>query len=418
VAASGITVRAGAGVLGGWLAIMPAAVVTLTLRVDALGGNASDYATMLAAGWLVMVVALIGAGRLSDALLRRTGQRALLVRIAVPLIALSGVCLAVAPTPAWLAAAWILAQIPSAMVITTSLAVTGDALPPDRRGLASGIIGAAPIIALFIGSFLVSLLTGALPFAFILPAFLGALLATPMMVGDIESTADVATTQTSAPAPSRIPLFAWGAFLAASFLLSWATSTTNGFIVRFVQEVSNVASGEAVDQATNAVIVASLLAIVASVVAGLLSRGRMRALVLWAIAATACGIALTILLAMPTAFGIVIAAALFGIGFGVANGVELAVVLVLRTVPAHLGRDLGTFTAVTTAPFVLVPVLATAVIRTDVAGGLIAMFSLAIVVAFAASVVAAVIVARRRTAIEEQPHMLRQPTQEQPHGRG
>lgn len=416
--ASGITVRAGAGVLGGWLAIMPAAVVTLTLRVDALGGNASDYATMLAVGWLVMVVALIGAGRLSDALLRRTGQRALLVRIGVPLIALSGVCLAAAPTPAWLAAAWIFAQIPSAMVITTSLAVTGDALSPDRRGLASGIIGAAPIIALFVGSFMVSLLTGALPFALMFPAFLGAVLAIPMMVAHVESTADAATTHTPAPARSRIPLFAWGAFLAASFLLSWATSTTNGFIVRFVQEVSNVASGEAVDQATNAVIVASLLAIVASVVAGLISRGRMRALVLWAVAATACGLALTILLAMPTAFGIVIAAALFGIGFGVANGVELAVVLLLRTVPAHLGRDLGTFTAVTTAPFVLVPVLAAAIIRTDVAAGLVAMFSLAIVVAFAASVVAAVIVARSRTSIEGQPHMRRQPTQEQTHGRG
>lgn len=117
-----VAFRAAAGVLGGWLAIMPPTVLTLALRIDEWDGSPSTYANILAAGWLTMLLALVVSGRVSDRLFIRTGSRSLLVRVGASLIAVSGVLLALAPNAGWLAAAWIFIQIPAAMVITSALA--------------------------------------------------------------------------------------------------------------------------------------------------------------------------------------------------------------------------------------------------------------------------------------------------------
>jgi MFS family permease len=396
VRASGITMRAGAGVLGGWLAIMPATVITLTLRVDSLGASASTYASILAAGWLVMLIALIGTGRWSDSVMRRTGGRSNLIRIGAPLMAASGLLLALAPSPGWLAAAWVLAQVPAAMVITTALATSGDSLPPDRRGLASGVIGAAPIIALFVGSVFVRFLADALIWAFILPALLGALLALPLMRDYPPTEGGGSRDASTDSVRGRVLIGAWIGFLLASFLLSWATSTTNGFIVLFIESVSDVVPDDVATSAANAVILASLVAVIASVLAGALSHGQQRAVAMWAVSALICGVALAMLLASPTSLMVLIAAALFGIAFGIANGVELAIVLLLRTAPQHFGRDLGLFTAVTTAPYVLVPTLASVIVRSDVDSGLVTLFGFAAVVAGLGAVVVALIYLRTR----------------------
>jgi len=334
-------------------------------------------------------------GRIGDLVFAGTGSRALLVRIGAPLIAVSGVLLAVAPTPGWLAAAWIVAQVPAAMVITTSLAVCGNVTSPNRRGVTSGLIGAAPILALFFGSFLVRLLTDSLGWAFIVPALLGAVLAAPLMrkmpVVDVQPSVIAARSL-----PWKALAWVWVAFLVASFLLSWATSTTNGFIVLFIDYVTTIARADVATTATTAVILASLLAVIASVLSGLLSGGRPRAFVMWAVAAVACGLAVVGLIAFPTSLSIYLIAGIFGISFGVANGVELTVILQLRTAPEHLGRDLGLFTAVTTAPYVLVPALASVMMRDDTRSGLLVIFGLASVLAILAGVVIAVAVVAMR----------------------
>lgn len=397
-----LTVWATGGVLGGWLAIMPASVVTLALRVGEWQAEPSTYANILAAGWLTMLVSLIVIGRIGDVVLARTGSRALLVRFGAPLIAVSGVLLAVAPTPGWLAAAWIVAQVPAAMVITTALAACGNVVHPNQRGVTSGLIGAAPILAVFVGSFMVRLLTDSLGWAFIVPALLGAVLAVPLM-----RNMQVVEVQPTAVALRSLPwkavAWVWVAFLGASFLLSWATSTTNGFIVLFIEYVTAIARADVATTATTAVILASLLAVIASVVAGSLSGGRPRAFAMWSVAAVACGLGLVVLITSPTSLSIYLIACIFGISFGVANGVELAVILQLRTAPEHLGRDLGLFTAMTTAPYVLVPALASVVMRDDTRSGLLVIFGLASISAIVAGVVIAVAVVVMRTVSAGQP---------------
>ena len=64
--------------LGGWMAIMAPAVVTIALRLREFdpSGLPSFYALTLALGWLTMMAALVTSGFWGDAIRRRTASRA------------------------------------------------------------------------------------------------------------------------------------------------------------------------------------------------------------------------------------------------------------------------------------------------------------------------------------------------------
>ena len=388
------------GVLGGWLAVMAPAVVTIALRLREFdpSGLPSTYALILALGWLTMIIALLAAGVIGDGVHRRLSTRTPLARIGVPLTAVGGVLLAIAPSPVWLAVVWAGVQVPSAIVITMALAEGGQEVSLRRRGLTSGLVGAAPIIALLVGGITVRVLIDSLAWAFILPAVVGALVAAPLMLtGPGSAPAEMTEgdgiisvhgTQTSASA-------LWLAFLTGSFLLAWATATTNGFLVTFVQYIVDVASDDVADLSSSAVIIASLLAIVASITGGLLTAKRGNSVRLWTVAAALCALALSILLAAPTSRMFLVAACVFGIAFGAANGAEWSVVLSVRNRRERWGRDFGILTAVTSAPFVLVPALATVVLRTDAEDGVRLLFTLACIFSGLATIVVGAVSVKR-----------------------
>jgi MFS family permease len=399
------------GVLGGWLAIMAPAVVTIALRLQEFdsSGLPSTYAMILSIGWLTMMVALVASGVVGDAVRARTGSRVLLARVGVPLLAVGGVLLAVAPSAAWLLATWILVQIPSAMVVTTAMAETGDEVAQDRRGVASGLVGAAPIVALLVGSISVRFLAADLAWAFIVPAVIGALLAMPLCWANRGTGTVSVPTANDARHVTHVLAGLWFTFLGASFLLSWSTSTTNGFLVTFVQYGMRTAADQVADSTTLLVIIASSVAVISSVVAGRWSAGKPRAVALWIAAALICALALLLLVLVPSPLTLMIVALLFGIAFGAANGVELAVVLLIRRDPAILGRDLGIFTAATSAPYVLVPAMATLLLAENVRAGVMTLFALAGATALVAAVGLAVIAGRRRSQLRPAPEPLHAP---------
>ena len=387
-------VKIALGVLGGWLAITAPGVVTIALRLREFdpSGLPSTYALTLALGWLTLIVALIASGAIGDAVHRRTSSRAPLARIGVPLMAVGGVLLALAPSPGALAVVWVVVQIPSALVITTALAEGGEVVAPSRRGLTSGLVGAAPIVALLLGSIGVRILSDSLTWAFVIPAMVGALVASPLMsVAGRHTTADVIdeTADAEATEPKFAPPVLWWAFLVGSFLLSWATATTNGFIVTYVQNVVDVVSTDVADISSLAVIIASALAVASSISAGTLAARKGRTIGFWIAAASLCSLALLVLVLVPTPAALVVIGALFGIAFGAANGLELTVVTLVRSQYDRLGRDFGILTAVTTVPFVLVPALATVALRTDAGSGVRLLFAIACVFSALAALVVA-----------------------------
>ena len=187
----------------------------------------------------------------------------------------------------------------------------------------------------------------------------------------------------------------WMAFLVGSFLLACSTSTTNGFLVTFVQYVTAVSPDEISDLSSLAVIIAAILAAAASVTAGALTDGKAVSIRLWILACALCSVALAALLAAPTATTVLIAASVFGIAFGAANGVEFTVVLLVRRERERLGRDFGLFTALTSAPYVLVPIVAAALLSERPAEAMVRLFALACVTAAMGALVVSTVVIRQ-----------------------
>ena len=358
-----------AAVIGGWVTVMTPAVLTIALRTSEFEkeGLPNTLPVTLFAGWLTLMLALVVTGRLSDRLLERTGSRITLIRIGAPLLILTSIGLALSPSGIWLTTAWVLAQIPAAMIITTALAVGGGFARVRQRGLVSGLLGAAPIVGLLIGSVVVGILPANTSLTFIVTAVLGGLLTIPLMLTDLtQPTIDEAKAPRDlVVGHARILLWVWVLFLCASFLLSWTTSTTNTFIVEYISESIRDTDSTITTIASISVGIASLAAILSSIIFGTLARNPQRARYTWIVGALIATTSILLLASAETAITIYIAALLFGIGFGAANGVEVSITLHVRPHVDELGQDLGILNSVTSAPYILVPAMTALVWQSD-----------------------------------------------------
>lgn len=400
-------VAAVTAVIGGWLIVMPGSVLTLALRMSEFGEatNTTDYSAILALGWLTLIVSLIAIGKLSDVLLKRYSTRRYLLLISMPILVIAAFILMTASTPEALGAGWILIQVPAATIIATALATAGDSIPLGKRGLASGFLGAAPILSLLLGTALIRFLQSDINLALFFAPILGLVLTIPLSVIRIHpphsSTPEISLpTSSTKRIPDRRWISAWLAFLIAGFLLSWSTSTANSYITLFVEFNSTLLEPDVASRATFLVLIATVTAIAGSVVGGLLSRSRSRSAIVFGSATAVVGIAMAIIVISPNPWGLTIGALILGIGFGFANGSEFALALSVNESSDALGKNLGTLTATTSVPYVLVPALATFLLQDSPAAGLVTLFIWAALAAFIGATIAFTLIrtpARSRT---------------------
>lgn len=358
-----------AAVIGGWVTVMTPAVLTIALRMGEFEelGLPNTLAVTLFAGWFTLMLALVITGRLSDRLLERTGSRITLIRIGSPLLILTSVGLALSPSGDWLTVAWVVAQIPAAMIITTALAVGGGVAREGQRGLVSGLLGAAPVVGLLLGSVVVGILPANTALTFFITAVFGGLLTIPLM---LMKPTQPAIDEATAPRDfigdqNRVLLWVWVIFLCASFLLSWTTSTTNTFIVEYISESIRDPDSSVATVASIAVALASFATILSSIIFGTLAGSSLRARYTWTVGAAIAATSVVVLISAETTTLLFVAALFFGIGFGAANGVEVSITLDVRPHENELGQNLGLLNSVTSAPYILVPALAALVWQTD-----------------------------------------------------
>lgn len=394
-------VRVALAVLGGWLAVMPHAVLTMALRLRELdaSGVPGLYSAALAVGWLALMAGLVGFGVLGDALERRGHPRRILLSGALPAIVVTGAMLSLASSPGMLAVAWVLAQMPAAAVVATALAVGGTAAPAQRRGLLSATVGAAPILALLAGGAVARALSAHPSWTFAVVSVVGALLIVPLARHSPPLLKKQISVDRRTDRGTRKIAPAWVAFALASFLLSWATSATNGYVVLFIDRFAGIDADEVAATASTIVILAAVIAVLASLGSALLVHGRRSGAGLWSGAALAVSFALVVLLNDGGMTSVVVGAAIFGAGFGLANGAELGVLLFVRHRPGRLGRDLGVFTAVTTAPYVLVPAIGSVLLEDDASAGLRQLFGASAALAVVGAAIVAGIALRSPTRL-------------------
>lgn len=365
-----------AAVLGGWLIVMPGAVVALSLRFTELDrANAPlSYSLALGVGWLVLVVALVGFGRLSDRLLQRGRSRVLVLLGAIPVSVLCGLGLAVAGSVGLVALLWTLAQAAAAAIIAPSLALVGDVVPTHRRGWASAIVGALSTVALFVGVVVVRILGLSPAVALGSTVLLGGLMAVPLLLarGTPGSRPPIEVVQQTSMALGQRRL--WRAFISATLLVAWCVSTGNSYVVLFIGRVSTVAQDAVASTATTLVALATAVALAGNALGGALSRTRRASMASYAAASVGVAVAVVVMVIWPTPTGLLVAALVFGLSTGVFQGAQLAVALFVRRPDGNLGRDLGLLNAASSLPHVVVPAVAAAAFTIDVAGGLRWMF--------------------------------------------
>ena len=347
------------GVMGAWMLVMPAATVTLALSVSQSGGSTRDYSIGLSVGWLTLAGMSIAFGALSDRIRARQPRRiGTLILVALTACLTVSLVLDAGTSPGVIVIAWIILQIPASAILGAAMSQAASVAEPRRRGIVSGLVGSAALLALMVGTPLA--LAAGPRLSFTAAAIGGSVLLVPLLrLVARQMPTPVLTAPTGAVRAhprSRAP---WLVLLGIGFFVSVATAITNSYVVAITSSVLSIGGSQvsAESLATLAIVVASLLAVIASTTAGVFLPTARRTSTAWVAALILLVASLVVIVAIPSVTTLLIGVAGFGLAFGVINSGELALALSTRPEIEHGGRTVAMFTAATTVPYILVPAM-------------------------------------------------------------
>jgi MFS family permease len=356
-------------VFGGWLAILPGSVETLFVHLAELNADNLEvsYALLLGIGWAVFMVALVFGGQLGD---RSASSRRTIIIIGICGLVAGGLWMLLATSALSLMIAWAAIQIPAALVVSSALALALTHVSTKTRRLASGLTGTAAVFAIFFGILVLSLVNPPTIVALAGPALVGSVLALPLLwlnsQGVPDSESAHASNQTNNAGRNR----RWALLLVAGFLISCATSITNGFVVVFVSSWMSLGGDQANSYSSLLILAAGFASIISGVIVGLVVPRPTRAVVIYGAAALVVGLSIALMVIMPSESIVWVAGLGFGAGFGAANGLELTLVAHLQPKASNAGKDVALYTASTTLPYVIIPFMAAGILATDVTAGI------------------------------------------------
>ena len=261
-------------------------------------------------------------------------------------------------SPGVIVIAWIILQIPASAILGAAMSQAASVAEPRRRGIVSGLVGSAALLALMVGTPLA--LAAGPRLSFTAAAIGGSVLLVPLLrLVARQMPTPVLTAPTGAVRAhprSRAP---WLVLLGIGFFVSVATAITNSYVVAITSSVLSIGGSQvsAESLATLAIVVASLLAVIASTTAGVFLPTARRTSTAWVAALILLVASLVVIVAIPSVTTLLIGVAGFGLAFGVINSGELALALSTRPEIEHGGRTVAMFTAATTVPYILVPAM-------------------------------------------------------------
>lgn len=347
------------GIMGAWMFVMPAATVTLALSVSQSGGSTRDYSIGLSVGWLTLAGMSIAFGALSDRIRARQPRRiGTLILVALTACLTVSLVLDAGTSPGVIVIAWIILQIPASAILGAAMSQAASVAEPRRRGIVSGLVGSAALLALMVGTPLA--LAAGPRLSFTAAAIGGSVLLVPLLrLVARQMPTPVLTAPTGAVRAhprSRAP---WLVLLGIGFFVSVATAITNSYVVAITSSILSIGGSQvsAESLATLAIVIASLLAVIASTTAGVFLPTARRTSTAWVAALILLVASLVVIVAIPSVTTLLIGVAGFGLAFGVINSGELALALSTRPEIEHGGRTVAMFTAATTVPYILVPAM-------------------------------------------------------------
>jgi MFS family permease len=358
-----------------WLALLTPAMITLALRVRQLaGGNpARPISMVLFAGAIAALVGNPIFGALSDRTRSRFGRRApYLVGGAVAgFAALASI--GMATSLGMVLVGWCLAQLAYNAVLAAMVAIVPDQIPASQRGTVVGILGMCMPVGQIVGTFLVQQLAGNLTLALLVPGALGLVavvaLACVLPRGLPPAPVVVAAGSGASVAPAR----SGGFDLPAHHDFSWAWLSRVLFVMGsiflqayqpflLIDELGFDAS-QVPRLIFRSTLVQAAMMVVWSLVAGRLSDRTGRRKPIAMAGAVLQGLGLWLIAASHSYTTFLFGVALTGMGHGVYEGVDLALVTeVLPDRDRHAAKDLGLLNITNTLPQVVAPLAAPAIL--------------------------------------------------------
>ena len=363
--------------MGTWLALLSPVLVTLSLKVNALVGTAQGPASLglvAGVGALLALVANPFFGKLSDRTTSRLGMRRPWMVLGLAGGAVGLFIVAVAPSIPVVLFGWCIAQLAFNALLAATVAVLPDQVPPQQRGLVSGVLGVCTPLALVGGSYVVQLVAPNQIAMFLFPVAIGGFFVLLFALTLKDRRLDPGATEpwslrefakTFYVNPRRNPDFAWAWLSRFLFVLAYAFLVT--YQAFYLLDQIGSSASDVPRQIFLGTLVQAVVVIGASIAGGKLSdlTGRRKIFVL--VAAVVYGMALFVIAAATGFNGFLVGMAISGLGFGVYVAVDLALVADVLPNKEDCAKDLGVFNIASAGPQSLAPAIAPAILA--VGGG-------------------------------------------------
>ena len=345
-----------AAIAGGWVPLAIAAGQSVALRMDDLGASPAVYSLIVAGGWAVSMVSLPVMGLVGDNAVRRgIDRRLLLLTGGIAMLACFAL-LGVVQSVTAFALVWLVAQIPTSLIVTAASSRLAHETPVDLRGWASTAAGVGPVLALTIGAATTLALSSVPSVLFVAPALVGALLLIPSLAMSPLPVPSLDAIDSSVARATR--LYPWRLLITIALAFSGLAVGRVYLVPLLVSVSSNATDAELTAMASTTLLVATIGAIAGTIVAGMLMRRGARALRTFGWFCLASAVPLAIF-AFVTSTGQVIAVGLLlGFTVGAINATAYGLFLHRYAHRTDPGRIFGLIVAAETVPYVIVPLCA------------------------------------------------------------
>ena len=353
-----------------WLALLTPAIITLALRVRQLapGHAAEPISRVLMAGAIVALISNPIFGALSDRTRSRFGRRRPWLVSGVLCGCASLAVIGLAPTINIVLLGWCAAQLSFNAVLAAMVAIIPDRIPPAQRGTVVGVLGVCMPVGQVTGTFLVQQLSVNMTLALVVPGVIGVagVLALAFVLRQ-EPVSQGAATQVPAVAvaptgPRDHRDFSWT--WLSRVLFTTGSCFLQAYQPFFLLDSLHLNAADVPRLIFRSTLVQAAMVVVWSLISGRLSdrTGRRKPFVM--AGSTLQGMGLWLIAFSHSYTMLLLGVGLVGMGHGVYEGVDLALVTdVLPDRARHAAKDLGLLNIANTLPQVIAPLAAPAILQ-------------------------------------------------------
>jgi MFS family permease len=375
--------------LGLWMAFFTPVQIVLPEQVEDLVTSHKENWLSLVTGVGAVVAVIVNplAGALSDRARprfrgRAYGRRHLFTLSGILASAIALLGLAKADNLLAVTLWWALAQVGLNVMLATLTAAVPDRVPVSQRGLVSGWIGMPQALGLVMGAILVTAVVTTVAPGYLLLTIGLLVLATPFALftpDDALGPAPVAKVRWKLDLKGN-PDFAWA--WGTRFLVQMGNALGTLYLLYFLSD--DVHYSDPDTGLLYMILIYTVGMILTAMIGGWISDriGRRKIFVIWS--GILIAIAATLLAIWPTWTISLVAALLFGAGYGVYLAVDTALITQVLPAAADRAKDLGVINIATALPQVLGPALAAPIVT--YLGGYPSLFGLTAAVTVAGAV--------------------------------